>query len=445
MLGALLDALSMPGDYTRGLLAGRPGDRVNPRDLLAGYGMADPQDDGWLSLARDLGVGALTDPLTYAGGLLGRGLAGRRAAAAASPEAALLDTAAGARSVPMGSGEAFPSSWGEPGYDRALRAAATPPEGALPGMSQAALEADAAAQAAAGMRGAPALGPLTLGLQDPAKLGQALAGGERLSKAAAERELGGLYGVYGDLSQDLAGAPSLEGAVGRLGLADRIGSLESRGALLKRARTPEQMAAMGKVQDEADVMSELLRPNRTVLPDPEPYLRGVDRQAAKGLRSTAEDAAINLQVAAEQGEDFPSALRAVPEQLRRMNTGFLNPERLAEVVQELEQAGFPLHRPRMLENYRAGLGDNFDRWAKAAVEDGSLSGMSRDQIKDLLNRPWEGTGWIERIEGLGQQLPPTSDDPLSLYSRLAAAGRKSLFQPMRNELLAAVLGRSGLT
>lgn len=74
MINELLSALSAPGDYTRGLLAGRPGERVGSRELLSSYGLANENDDSTLAGLRDFGVGVLTDPLTYSGGLIASGL-----------------------------------------------------------------------------------------------------------------------------------------------------------------------------------------------------------------------------------------------------------------------------------------------------------------------------------------------------------------------------------
>lgn len=81
-LGYAGSALSAPGDYTRGLLAGRPGERVNPRQLLDAWGAdLDEEDDSWLGWGRDLAVGVATDPLTYAlpfaGNYLGAKLASK--------------------------------------------------------------------------------------------------------------------------------------------------------------------------------------------------------------------------------------------------------------------------------------------------------------------------------------------------------------------------------
>lgn len=78
MINWLLDALSAPGDYARGLLAGRAGDRVGSRELLSGWGVADEGDDSLGASVRDFAVGTLTDPLTYLGGALG-GLAAKGA------------------------------------------------------------------------------------------------------------------------------------------------------------------------------------------------------------------------------------------------------------------------------------------------------------------------------------------------------------------------------
>ncbi len=63
-LGIIPDVLSMPGDYTRGLLAGKPGERMGGRDLLRHYGLAGPEDN-WGNFAAGLGVDMATDPLTY--------------------------------------------------------------------------------------------------------------------------------------------------------------------------------------------------------------------------------------------------------------------------------------------------------------------------------------------------------------------------------------------
>lgn len=84
MLSGVGYALDTPGALTRGLLAGKLGERVSARDLLSGYGLADPQDDSLLANVRDIGTNILTDPLTYAGGALVRGLGGAAKGAASS-------------------------------------------------------------------------------------------------------------------------------------------------------------------------------------------------------------------------------------------------------------------------------------------------------------------------------------------------------------------------
>jgi hypothetical protein len=77
-----LPYLAMPGQYTRGILAGRPGERLEGRDLLRAWGLTGKQDD-WGNFIAGLGVDFLTDPLTLAAGHLAR--MGMRAAAAALP------------------------------------------------------------------------------------------------------------------------------------------------------------------------------------------------------------------------------------------------------------------------------------------------------------------------------------------------------------------------
>lgn len=67
--------LSAPGDYTRGVLAGKPGERVGGRDLLRGYGLASDEDN-WGNFLGGLATDVATDPLTYAGGYLGKAARG---------------------------------------------------------------------------------------------------------------------------------------------------------------------------------------------------------------------------------------------------------------------------------------------------------------------------------------------------------------------------------
>ena len=46
------DTLAAPGDYARGVMAGKPGERVGGRDLLREYGLAS-QDDNWPTSFRE--------------------------------------------------------------------------------------------------------------------------------------------------------------------------------------------------------------------------------------------------------------------------------------------------------------------------------------------------------------------------------------------------------
>jgi hypothetical protein len=66
-IGRLGDALSAPGDYIRGVLAGKPGERVGGRDLLKSYGIV-PQEDNWGSFALGLAADTITDPLSFISG-----------------------------------------------------------------------------------------------------------------------------------------------------------------------------------------------------------------------------------------------------------------------------------------------------------------------------------------------------------------------------------------
>lgn len=58
--------LSAPGDYTRGLLAGRPGERLTGRELTDAWGLTNKRDKDWLSWGAGLATDIFTDPLTYA-------------------------------------------------------------------------------------------------------------------------------------------------------------------------------------------------------------------------------------------------------------------------------------------------------------------------------------------------------------------------------------------
>ena len=88
-VGRVADALSLPGDYARGLLAGRPGERVGGRDLLKEFGIV-PQEDNWGSFVAGLGVDLVTDPLSFVSGPAKALSAGGRAA----QKLGLLDNAA---------------------------------------------------------------------------------------------------------------------------------------------------------------------------------------------------------------------------------------------------------------------------------------------------------------------------------------------------------------
>lgn len=91
LLDSVLSALDAPGAYTRGLLAGSPGERVDGRGLLESWGVLGQNTPG-LDFGDVLGFGAgiLTDPLTYASG--GTGLLAK--ALGKSDDAARLFSAA---------------------------------------------------------------------------------------------------------------------------------------------------------------------------------------------------------------------------------------------------------------------------------------------------------------------------------------------------------------
>lgn len=92
-VGRLADAISMPGDLWRGLLAGTPGERVTGRELNRSAGLAGP-DDTWLNFAGGLATDLITDPLSLLSGPA-KALtpAGKAAARLAGPVGSLLDTA----------------------------------------------------------------------------------------------------------------------------------------------------------------------------------------------------------------------------------------------------------------------------------------------------------------------------------------------------------------
>jgi hypothetical protein len=87
------DALAMPGDYARGLLAGRTGERVTGRELNRMAGLAGPEDN-WLNFAGGLATELITDPLALLSGPA-KALtpAGKAAAKLAGTTGNLLDTA----------------------------------------------------------------------------------------------------------------------------------------------------------------------------------------------------------------------------------------------------------------------------------------------------------------------------------------------------------------
>lgn len=58
------DALSAPGDYFRGLLTGKPGERVTGREMLRDAGLVG-QEDNWGNFATGLVTDVVTDPLSW--------------------------------------------------------------------------------------------------------------------------------------------------------------------------------------------------------------------------------------------------------------------------------------------------------------------------------------------------------------------------------------------
>jgi hypothetical protein len=88
-LSRLGSALSAPDDYFRGLVLGRPGERVDGRGLLRELGLAG-QDDNWGNFTAGLATDVLTSPTTY---LLGPAAALSPAGQAAK-KLGLLDNAA---------------------------------------------------------------------------------------------------------------------------------------------------------------------------------------------------------------------------------------------------------------------------------------------------------------------------------------------------------------
>ena len=92
-LARAADLLQMPGDYVRGFLANRTGERVTGRDLLRSAGLAG-QEDNWGNWAAGLATEFVTDPLALLSGPA-KALtpAGKAAAKLAGPVGNLLDTA----------------------------------------------------------------------------------------------------------------------------------------------------------------------------------------------------------------------------------------------------------------------------------------------------------------------------------------------------------------
>lgn len=87
------DLLQMPGDYVRGVIAGRTGERVTGRELNRMAGLAGPEDN-WGNWAGGLVTDFITDPLALLSGPA-KALtpAGKAAAKLAGPVGNLLDTA----------------------------------------------------------------------------------------------------------------------------------------------------------------------------------------------------------------------------------------------------------------------------------------------------------------------------------------------------------------
>lgn len=63
----LADFLSIPGDYTRGVLAGRPGERVDSGELLRSLNLIG-QEDNWQNLVGRMAADLATDPLSFVTG-----------------------------------------------------------------------------------------------------------------------------------------------------------------------------------------------------------------------------------------------------------------------------------------------------------------------------------------------------------------------------------------
>lgn len=92
-LSRIGDALAMPGDYWRGLLSGRTGERVTGRELNRMAGLAGPEDN-WGNWLGGVATEIVTDPTAMLSGPM-KALtpAGRAAAKLAGTTGNLLDTA----------------------------------------------------------------------------------------------------------------------------------------------------------------------------------------------------------------------------------------------------------------------------------------------------------------------------------------------------------------
>jgi AraC-like DNA-binding protein len=102
------DALSAPGDYTRGLLVGRAGERVTGREMLRDMGLAGPEDNWW-NFTGGLIADVATDPLSFVSGpaasLTKAGIAAKKLglldnAATAATKKAISSGAARAGNIP---------------------------------------------------------------------------------------------------------------------------------------------------------------------------------------------------------------------------------------------------------------------------------------------------------------------------------------------------------
>lgn len=87
------DALAIPGDYLRGALVGKAGERVTGREMLRQAGLAG-QEDSWGNWIAGLGLEIATDPLAaISGPMKALTPAGKAAAKLAGPVGNLLETA----------------------------------------------------------------------------------------------------------------------------------------------------------------------------------------------------------------------------------------------------------------------------------------------------------------------------------------------------------------